>query len=241
MQLLIISDIHGNLNALESVIKDVNGRFSPDELIILGDIIDYGMRSNEVIDRLKRLDIPVCCSIWGNHEHAIMTENYKSFSSERGVVSAQRTRKVLSDSSVQYLNEIPGKSGFQEITIKEKTLLAIHGDINDPFWGKLTPESDFSGYEKYDYVLSGHTHLAHAFPIFYNSVNVDYRNKKRTLFINPGSVGQPRNHDNKAQYAVLDSDHGISLCGAEYDIALEQSLFTDEIDPFYRDRLYYGV
>ena len=241
MQLLIISDIHGNLSALCSVINDVQSRFSPDAVIILGDIIDYGMRSNEVIDRLQHMELPVICSIWGNHEHAIMTECYDRFSSVRGMRSAQRTGRNLSDSSRKYIDEISGRDGFCEAEIDGRLFLAVHGSIQDPYWGKIGPEADHSGYEKYDYVLSGHTHLAHAFPVFYKTGNARYRNQKRTFFINPGSVGQPRNHDNRAQYAILDDKYGISLCGADYDIAFEQSLYTDEVDPFYRDRLSLGI
>ena len=68
------------------------------------------------------------------------------------------------------------------------------------------------------------------------------RNNKKTVFINPGSVGQPRNHNPRAQYAILDTETGeCQLLSAEYDIAYEQSLYQEEIDPFYKERLERGV
>ncbi|MGN0639063.1 MAG: metallophosphoesterase family protein [Huintestinicola sp.] len=241
MQLLILSDIHGNVSALNSVLSDVNKRFRPNALALLGDNIDYGMRSNEVIAVLKTVRIPMVCSLWGNHEYAILKQDYAHFSSERGVASAKRTRQILTAESMDYLNKISGKEGYAEFELNGKKFLAVHGNLENKFWGGLKPEGSLSGYEKYDYVLSGHTHYAHIFPRFYDSDDKAHRNKKRTIFINPGSVGQPRNHDPRAQYAVLDLEQGIFLCGTDYDIAYEQSLFTDDVDPFYRDRLTLGV
>ena len=67
------------------------------------------------------------------------------------------------------------------------------------------------------------------------------RNRKRTLFINPGSVGQPRNHVPRAHYAVLDPACGVHLVSCGYDIACEQGLYDGSVDFFYRDRLAKGV
>lgn len=240
-QLLILSDIHGNVSALESVLTDVKLNYMPAAAVILGDSIDYGMRSNEVIDILRKCKIPIISNLWGNHEYAIIHQDYRRFSSRRGVVSAQYTREHLTAQSLEYLHQISGKEGKEVFQYCGKTFLAVHGNLTDPFWGSISVEADFGGYEEYDYVLSGHSHLAHSFPVFYQTNNPKLRNKKRTVFINPGSVGQPRNHDPRAQYAVLDFDKGIILRCVNYDIGLEQSLFTDEIDMFYKERLSDGV
>lgn len=237
MKLLIISDIHGNVSALNEVLKDSFNRFNPDAIAILGDIIDYGMRSNEVIEILKEIKIPIICSLWGNHEYAIMKDDYSRFSSERGVISAKRTKRILTNESIEYLNELDGKTGILELGLEGKRILAVHGSIDDVFWGKILPNCDNDKYKEYDYVFSGHTHFSHIFSVFYKSDNSEYRNMKKTVFINPGSVGQPRNHNPKAQYAILDFEVGIFLCGVDYDIVLEQSLFNSEVDPFYRERL----
>jgi len=241
MQLFILSDIHGNLSAIQRVIEDVTSKYHPDGVIMLGDLIDYGMCSNEVLTYLRKLELPWIGSLWGNHEYAILTENYSHFSSNRGVLSAKRTKDVLTDRSIEYLQGFNGKQGFLEFEVCGKQFLAIHGTRSDPFWGELKPNSNLSGYENYDYVLSGHTHCAHAFSYFYDSDDENYRNKKRTFFLNPGSVGQPRNHDPRAQYAILDFEYGVHLCGVNYDIEYEQSLFTNDVDFFYKERLTLGV
>ena len=240
MKLLIISDIHGNLSALDAVLQDAE-KYEFDAIAILGDLIDYGMRSNEVVECVASLKIPVLCNIPGNHEYAVLTDDYACFSSHRGVKSAQYTKSQLSDASLRYLRQMQGKNGSLAFEAAGKRFLAVHGSLKDPFWGAISPNGDFSGYEDYDYVLSGHSHLPHCFPVFYPCDQPEYRNKKRTVFINPGSVGQPRNHDPRAQYAILDTDGNVFLLGAEYNIEYEQSLYHDEIDVFYKERLTNGV
>ena len=64
---------------------------------------------------------------------------------------------------------------------------------------------------------------------------------EKVVFINPGSVGQPRNHNPKAQYAILDTEKGVSLISVPYDVKFEQSLYNDQVDPFYSERLTNGV
>ncbi|MDY6323634.1 MAG: metallophosphoesterase [Catonella sp.] len=95
MQLIVLSDIHGNLTALNAVLDNIHEHYEPDAIAILGDFIDYGMRSNEVIERVKAIQIPIVCNIWGNHERAIMLNDYTRFSSQRGVDSAKNTAKKL--------------------------------------------------------------------------------------------------------------------------------------------------
>ena len=247
MEIAILSDIHGNVSALESVLKDLKTNHNPQKIALLGDFIDYGMRSNEAISMIKALDIPVVCNIWGNHEQAIMEDDYERFSSERGRVSAKNTKANLTKESFRYLDEIEGKSGKAEFELEGKKFLAVHGSLTDPYWKAIFPDKGngtdgmFEGYEPYDYVLSGHSHYAHVFEHFYPVDNPEYRNKKKVIFINPGSVGQPRNHNPKAQYAILDTCNGVSLISVPYDILFEQSLFTDKVDTFYRDRLTNGV
>ncbi len=246
MKLAILSDIHGNCSALESVLSDIKA-VKPDAIALLGDLIDYGMRSNEAIEMVKSIDIPLVCNIWGNHEQAIIDEDYQRFSSERGVISAKNTKKHLNKESISYLTSAMDRSGRAEFEFDGKKFLAVHGSLTDPYWKAIFPDkgngSDgaFEGYEGFDYVLSGHSHYAHAFDYFYKVDNPEYRNKKKVVFINPGSVGQPRNHNPKAQYALLDVDKGIILVSVSYDIEFEQSLFNDEVDTFYRDRLTNGV
>ena len=95
MQILLLSDIHGNLQALQAVLEKVKREYQIGGCVLLGDLIDYGMHSNEVIGILKNLTYPVLCNIWGNHEHAVYHDAYGRFSSERGKCSARQTKNIL--------------------------------------------------------------------------------------------------------------------------------------------------
>ncbi len=241
MKLLILSDIHGNLNALDAVLKKAS-QTDIDAMALLGDIVDYGMRSDEVIDALKRCSYPVVCNIRGNHENAITEETYERFSSERGRASARRTRESLSADSWKYINETMLSDGKYEFMIGDKRCLAVHGSLRDEYWKSICIDSDTDGYEKYDYVLSGHSHLPHCFERYSAVDDPRTRNKKKTVFINPGSVGQPRNLNNRAQFAVLDTEtEEIVLSKVEYDIEDEQKYFDGSVDEFYKNRLKDGV
>jgi len=82
----ILSDIHGNLHALDAVMGDLKDNL--DNIVLLGDLIDYGMQSNEVTNYIKdNLSSKIICNIWGNHERAILTHDFNFFSSKRGVES----------------------------------------------------------------------------------------------------------------------------------------------------------
>lgn len=242
MQMLILSDIHGNLTALNSVLEDAQSRFSVDSIALLGDVIDYGPRSNEVVERLKSIDIPYVCALWGNHEKAIRDGDYSRFSSERGVTCAQNTRENLSCETVAWIDSLPGRKGMQEFEYLKKKILAVHGSLDDPFWQAIEPLSVRpEDYCSWDIVLSGHNHIPHAFQLFYEVNDASMRNKRRVAFINPGSVGQPRNHDPRAHYALWDSQGGVCLCAVEYDIHAEQALYSNRIDVFYKARIKRGI
>ena len=238
----ILSDIHGNLYALLEVIEDLK-EYDIDSIILLGDLIDYGMQSNEVIDFIKeKLSSKIICNIWGNHEKAILTEDFNHFSSERGVESAKFTASQLTDASKDYLNGNLIHDGKYEFNLDGKQVLAIHGSLNDFYWKAIFPDELNGNYEGYDIVLSGHSHYPHVFQKFYDVDNPEMRNKKSVLFINPGSVGQPRNHNPNAQFAILDTKSmGVELKSIEYPVQAAMDLYDGNIDEFYKKRLKNGI
>lgn len=244
MNVLVLSDIHGNLNALEAVLEKANGLGDIDGLIILGDIIDYGMGSNEVIKKLQSIQLPIICNIWGNHEYAICNQDFTRFSSNRGVDSAQNTLKNLNVCSKQYLANEMLREGFYEFVIGDKHCLGVHGSFHEPFWKSISTEQidEKLEYAKYDYVFSGHSHIPLYFDAYYHTNNEKTRNKKKTIFLNPGSVGQPRNLNPLAQFLIVNcSTEEIRFYTVPYDIEKEQKLFTNEVSTFYKERLTWGV
>lgn len=242
MKLVILSDIHGNIEALVSILSFISGNYRDICMILLGDIIDYGQHSNEVIAELRQLPYPILCNIRGNHEEAIIQDDYRRFSSDRGRNCARYTRSVLNKKSWQYITEVISDNGLAEFEIAGKKCLAVHGSLEDIYWKSIRPETDLSAYQEYDYVFSGHSHIPLFFEGFFDTEDPCYRNKKKTVFINPGSVGQPRNHDPMAQFAMLDLETGtVEMIKVPYDIAKEQSAYHGQVDDFYRLRLENGV
>lgn len=243
---LIFSDIHGNVSAFEAVL----GECCKEEIagiILLGDNIDYGMRSNEIISMLSGLRTGDCkdkpiIEIWGNHEKLVVDNDLERLSTDRGRVMAKYTKKHLSEDSVKYIYDVMDQKGFAEFTLEGMHCLAVHGSQEDPYWKAIAPGNLKGDYSDYDIVFSGHSHYPHCFTAFYPTDNEDLRNKKAVLFINPGSVGQPRNQNPYAQYAVLSlPSKRVEMRAVEYDIKAEQELFPDEIDEFYKNRLTLGV
>ena len=247
---LILSDIHGNLSAFSAVLSDCKDvQFSG--VILLGDIIDYGMRSNEVIEKLQELSRgewanKIIVNIWGNHERMIvdgnLARNLERLSSDRGRNMAMFTASHLSDTSVSFIRECLKNEPKEEFEVGGLQCLAVHGSLEDEYWKSIDPNKLCGDYSAYDIVFSGHSHFPHSFTSSYPSDNAEMRNQKTVLFINPGSVGQPRNHNPRAQYAVLSlPSRSVELRAVEYDIEYEQSLYPDEIDEFYKNRLALGV
>ena len=238
----VLSDIHGNKQALESVIEDMES-FPIEGIILLGDLIDYGMQSNEVIELIReRWQNKVICNIWGNHEKAILTSDYSCFSSLRGVESAKHTAAQLKSSVLDYLQSELTKSGLYEFGLADKRILAVHGSLEDHYWKSIDCSVNSVEYSKFDVVLSGHSHYSHMFTKFYEAEDNKRRNKHAVIFINPGSVGQPRNHIPFAQYALLDVETmSVFMRAVKYDVVAAMSLFDGSRDVFYKERLMYGV
>lgn len=242
MKLLILSDIHANQSAFQSVLDKVSRDSDIKACVLLGDLIDYGIHSNEVIQMVRHIPCQVLCNIRGNHEDAVIKNEYHRFSSERGRNSARYTRSILNQSSWDYIYNEMTASGKQEFEYNGKKCLAIHGSLEDEYWKSIKPEDALPEYSQYDYVFSGHSHLPHFVEKYYNCEDIRRRNKKKTVFINPGSVGQPRNLNNMAQYALLEIEEEQVLFGkATYNIDLEQSAYHGQVDDFYRERLKWGI
>lgn len=238
----IVSDIHGNLFALEAVAKDME-TFDIEGIILLGDLIDYGMQSNETVEFIRaNWHDEIICNIWGNHERAILMPDFGRFSSQRGVDCAKHTATLLTEETKAYLNDNLVHAGRLEFGLEGKKVLAVHGSLDDPYWKAIAPDDVRGDYAAFDIVCSGHSHYTHMFTRFYDADDPQRRNKHATLFINPGSVGQPRNHNPKAQYALLDPGT-LSVClrAVEYDVEAAMARYDGSVDSFYRDRLKMGV
>jgi len=207
MRYLIISDIHSNLVAFEAVLADA-GSF--DKVWCLGDMVGYGPDPNECVERLQ--DLPHVCVI-GNHDWAALGKlDLENFNPEARKACLW-TRDQLWPSNLGYLAALPE-------SLVEEGFTLVHGSPRHPIWEYiLSPSIARANFECFDtrFCLVGHTHV----PIIYRhhpdnphraydtlipSLDARLVLGEDRLIINPGSVGQPRDGDPRASYAILDSD-----------------------------------
>lgn len=243
MKIALLADIHANVTAFNAVLADLEKQHQIDAVAFLGDLVNYGPRPNETIAIAKGLDYPVLINLWGNHEYSIFGGSLDRFATDRGRSVLQYTESILTKDSRLYLDNKMEHSGVKEYQIEGKSFLFMHGSLDDPYWGKFGIDNMADNrFSKYDFVVCGHTHIPYYVEQFFVSDDAVYRNKKRTVFINPGSVGQPRNHNPYAQYGILDIANGSYVHRSVwYDIDEEKKLFSDKVDIFYKERLTLGI
>lgn len=244
-KVVVLSDIHANLSALNAVVDHFTQNYKADGIILLGDTLNYGMRPNETILRIEDLAsrIPIICALRGNHDDAMLSpkKHLSHFSTDRGRDALIVMSDMLDEHSRLFIENYLNNEGKVAFMAGGKNILCVHGDIQNAMWGKMESTRD-EAYSEFDYVLSGHSHKPHLKEEFFVHNNPEFRDKRKTVFINPGSVGQPRNHNPKAQYVYLDVENQIMHFNAvAYDIEYEMSLYTQQIDPFYSKRLKNGI
>jgi predicted phosphodiesterase len=197
----VISDIHGNLHALESVLRSIDAE-SPDALWCLGDLVGYGPRPNRCCALVaERADV---CLI-GNHDLGVLGRiDLEDFSPD-AAVSARWTAQVLDDEPRHYLESLSPSALLERAEL-------YHASPRDPVWEYvLTPEVAFLSLEATEkpLVLVGHSHIALRFgadeltlALGEDGSEVDLGRERWLL--NPGSVGQPRDGNPHAAWLLLD-------------------------------------
>jgi diadenosine tetraphosphatase ApaH/serine/threonine PP2A family protein phosphatase len=204
MRILVISDIHGNYPALEAVLQDAG---QVDQTWCLGDVVGYGPFPNECIQALKGLPELTC--LMGNHDAAVIGAIPLHTFNQEARLSVQWTRATLSPANKFWLESLPDSQIQGDFTL-------AHGSPRNPIWEYLLDPSaaahNFSFFDTY-YCLVGHTHLPIIFftppgkPTNWAIPQADQIIKlKPRAILNPGSVGQPRDHDPRAAYAILDTE-----------------------------------
>jgi predicted phosphodiesterase len=208
MRVLVISDIHANLTALEAVLLDAG---EIDATWCLGDLVGYGPDPNECIARVRQL--PNLQVIIGNHDLAALQQlDSDSFNPEARAAIVW-TQKSLVDSSKSFLYDLPEKIETEKVTLS-------HGSPRHPVWEYLLdPRTATLSFDFFKTPLCfvGHTHL----PVIYtldnsrNGANLNIPEPNKTIplpkraILNPGSVGQPRDRDPRAAFAIFD-DEGLT-------------------------------
>ena len=206
MKLAIISDIHGNYDAFQSVMANID-KSGVDRVISLGDNIGYGPESERVIQKIMSLEIP---SVLGNHELAVKDEKYLSWFNPVARESLIKTRDLLSDSSIDYIIEL-------EPYLTWETCRCVHGFPPDSPLIYMFQASEKRKKRVFEEIperlcFIGHTHTLET--ITYDGKQMQYSDlfeglinleADKKYIINIGSVGQPRDTNNDAKYVIWDS------------------------------------
>lgn len=235
MKIAVLSCIHGNLEALETVLNDVEAQ-GCDRIICLGDLVGYGPYPNEVVDRIRSLEIPTVQGCWDEDivEGLNACEcSYPSLLAEkRGLRAHEWTNQVVRDDVREYLAQLP-------LSLREGNLCFVHGSPNSQH-EYLMPELDsFIALERVlstdaDVLFCGHTHIPYVRSLDDGNISMSVKqihpdNPQTTpvqqsfstsikRIVNAGSVGEPRHGRPNATYVIYDTQsEAVGLRELPYD------------------------
>ncbi|MCK4274856.1 MAG: metallophosphoesterase family protein [Dehalococcoidales bacterium] len=223
MHYAILADIHANLAAFEAVLGDIEKKGGVDEIWCLGDIVGYGPDPCRCIELLRKYN-HVC--VIGNHDLAAIGKMELSYFNPYAATACQWTSGQLSGDDIAYLEGLP-------LTIEKGEFLLAHGSPAEPALEYVMSTSiaarNFSFFQL-PYCLVGHTHVPAAFREEEGeclsvkfSPGIGMVLGKSRMIINPGGVGQPRDGDPRASYAIYDDEGRIlRLYRIPYDISATQ-------------------
>jgi predicted phosphodiesterase len=243
-----ISDIHGNLEALQAVLKDI-ANHQVKEIYCLGDIVGYGPNPRECVDQVMSCKV----SLLGNHDQAAIFDPVgfnptaeRAIMWTRSQLETPHPNRKQMERRWEYLGEL-GRSH------KETDLLFVHASPRNPVNEYIFPE-DIYNQRKMSaifglvdrYCFHGHTHIPGIFTEslqFLSPEEIDffYKLEGRKTLCNVGSVGQPRDGDWRACYVLLDGDT-VRFRRVEYDVSTTVRKIHDnpELDDYLGDRLAGG-
>jgi len=223
MRYAIIADIHANLAAFTAVLGDIEQKGGVDEIWCLGDIIGYGPDPGQCIELLRRYN-HVCVA--GNHDWAAIGKVGTSYLNPFAAAACRWTARQLSPDDIQYLENLP-------LTIEKDDFTLVHGSPMEPIWEYIISigiaARNFAYFQS-PFCLVGHSHVPAVFKDENGScLSVPFSPGigmilgSSRLIINPGGVGQPRDGDPRASYAIYDTESKIiRLYRIPYDIGATQ-------------------
>jgi len=257
VQTALISDIHGNAEALRAVLADIDSK-GVERIICLGDIIGYGPDPLECVDLVRKR---CAWSLMGNHDFAVLYEptNFNAaaeqaaywtreqFDAEPDAQLRAERYEFLGRLRVRVVEETPGG---------KHTMLAVHGSPRRPINEYIfktdpmdAPDKLEAIYRRVDRLcIVGHTHVPGVFtdePDFYPPDELGefaYRfNEEEKAIINVGSVGQPRDGDPRASYVIIDEEKA-AFFRLPYDIDVTAKRIREQpqLHEYLADRLYSG-
>ncbi len=219
----IISDIHGNIEALDAVLEHIKNQ-NCDQIFCTGDLVGYGPHPNEVIEKIKKLRIP---TVMGNYDEAVGfllpacgCHNSDANTKRYATNSLKWSITHTTPKNREFLRELPEQL---EVEVGNKRMLLIHAtpdSMSEYIYEKDSERLiDLLDYIAQDIYVYGHTH----FP--YRMTLPD----KDKIVINAGSVGRPKDGDNRATYIVLDVEEN-SICSMIHKVPYDVDKVVKEIE-----------
>jgi predicted phosphodiesterase len=207
MRILVISDIHANLTALETVLKTAGEDY--DAVWCLGDVVGYGPDPNECIERI--LGLPEMVWVLGNHDAAVIGDVEPESFNPEARISIEWTREAITPANRELMNALPKRTRIGDVTL-------VHGSPRDPtheyLLDRYTATISFAYFDT-PYCFFGHTHIPTFFHLnngyadLYVPQDEAFGELEPRLLVNPGSVGQPRDKDPRAAFALYDTEANI--------------------------------
>ena len=239
MRTAIFADIHGNGPAFDAVLADIE-QIGVDRSICLGDIVGYGADAKACLDRVRAMNIVV---VAGNHDWAVCDRLDASWFNPYALAAIEWTRSQLSDDDIAWLAALEPAQVVGDLTV-------AHATVHDPSRFDYMTNS-YDAYESFqvmstDIGFVGHSHVPIAF--FFDGTTVTYSRETsiaiddRRMIANPGSVGQPRDEDPRAAYAVFDDQtKSVEIRRVAYDVdAAAQRILDAGLPSILAERLFVG-
>jgi len=256
--LAVISDIHANMEALTAVLDDIATR-KVEQIICLGDVVGYGPEPKECVDKVMEV---ASVTLMGNHDFAVLYEptNFNIGAESACYWTRQQLQTDTADlakangrwdflGKLKIKHAVPGEAyGMGELSF-------VHGSPRRPINEYVFPDDVYNNpnkvtvlFERFSHLcFVGHTHVPGVFldtPDFYNPEELEWVfevNPRRKALINVGSVGQPRDRDNRAGYVLIEPGR-IRFVRVPYDVqgVTEKVYAIDALDDYLGTRLKEG-
>jgi predicted phosphodiesterase len=239
MRIALFGDIHANLEALEAVLEDAAGQ-GADHFVCLGDVVGYNADPSACLEKIRAMDCP---TVKGNHDEDAAGSHSLETMNPVAAAALEWTRAQLSDEQRQWLTRLRMVRQVSDFTV-------VHSTLDQPAnWNYVTNRFDAMSNFAFQFTqlcFHGHTHVPRVYvktdkvqEVPAESVIIE---DKAKYFINVGSVGQPRDGDWRACYAIYDlASKLIVFRRIEYDIAKTQAkIIAAGLPPMLAERIADG-
>lgn len=241
MRYLILADVHSNREAFAAVLEAARAEGEISAIWCLGDMVGYGPDPHACLELLRQY--PNIC-VAGNHDLAALGKIDTSEFNAAAAAAARWTAQRLAPEDKQFLETLPLKQEQGDFTL-------VHGSPREPIWEYLLSPAEAQAslpYFNTPYCLIGHSHVPLVFEFrdnrcYQTLLPPTLPLGQNRLILNPGGVGQPRDQDPRASFAIYDADtNNFQHYRVDYDIAATQEkMLRFSLPPSLASRLSYGL